>query len=136
MKAFELEPQMLTLRGVFYPTGHMFIMFPTEKDARDAEHALEEDNGHSGDSISLLTPRDIQEKIARTVGHADLPLPSAGTEADTVRHITELASKGHYALMIHAPSAKETEHIMGVLKEFPISYAQKYRHLVIEDLVE
>jgi hypothetical protein len=136
MKAFELEPQMLTLRGVFYPTGHMFVMFPTEKDARDAEHALEEDNGHSGDSISLLTPRDIQEKIARTIGHADLPLPSAGTEADTVRHITELASKGHYALMIHAPSAGETEHIMGVLKDFPISYAQKYRHLVIEDLVE
>jgi thiamine pyrophosphokinase len=136
MKAFELEPHMLTLRGVFYPTGHMFIMFPTEKDARDAEHALEEANGHSGDSISLLTPRDIQEKIARTIGHADLPLPSAGTEADTVRHFTELASKGHYALMIHAPTAEETERIMDVLKAFPISYAQKYRHLVIEDLVE
>jgi hypothetical protein len=136
MKQFELEHNMLTLRGVFYPTGYMFIMFPTEKDARDAEYALEEDNGHSGDSISLLTPRDIQEKIARTVGNADIPLPSAGTEADTVRHFVELASQGHYALMIHAPTAAETEHIMNVLKNFPISYAQKYRHLVIEDLVE
>ena len=135
MKRFAIEPNMLTLRGVFYPTGYMFIMFPSEKDARDAERALEQD-GCTGESISLLTPEDIQKKIARTVGNADIPLPSAGTEADTVRHFTELASQGHHALMIHAPSAGETEHIMNVLKDFRISYGQKYRHLVIEDLVE
>jgi hypothetical protein len=135
MKPFELAPNMLTLRGVFYPTGHMFVMFPSEKDARDAERAIERD-GYSGESICLLTPVDIQQKIARTVGDADMPLPSAGTEADTVRHFAELASKGHYALMIHAPTAEETDHIMKVLKGFPVSYGQKYRHLVIEDLVE
>jgi hypothetical protein len=133
MKPFALEPNMLTMRGVFYPTGYMFLMFPTEQDARNAERMLEED-GYSGESISLLTPQDIQEKVARTVGNADMPLPSAGTEADTVRHFTELASQGHHALMIHAPSAKETEHVMQVLKDTPMSYGQKYRHLVIEDL--
>lgn len=126
---------MLTLRGVFYPTGHMFLMFPTEQDARNAERALEDD-GYNGESISLLTPLDIQEKVARTVGNADIPLPSAGTEADTVRHFTELASQGHHALMIHAPSAEETAHVMQVLRDAPISCGQKYRHLVIEDLVE
>jgi hypothetical protein len=133
MKQFALEPNMLTMRGVFYPTGYMFVMFPTEQDARDAERLLEED-GYTGESISLLTSQDIQEKIARTVGYADMPLPSAGTEADTVRHFAELASQGHCALMIHAPSAGETEHVMEVLKHAKISYAQKYRHLVIEDL--
>ena len=133
MKHFELESDMLTLRGVFYPTGYMFVMFPSEKDARDAEHALEED-GYSGESISLLTPEDIQETIVRTVGSADIPMPSVGTEADTVRRFAELASQGHHALMIHAPTGKETEHIMQVLKDAPISYGQKYRHLVIEDL--
>ena len=135
MKRFALEPNMLTMRGVFYPTGYMFIMFPTEKEARDAERALEDD-GIPGESISFLTPQDIQEKVARTVGNADIPLPSAGTEADTVRHFAALASQGHHALMIHAPSAKQTAHVMEVLKDFNISYGQKYRHLVIEDLVE
>ena len=43
---------------------------------------------------------------------------------------------GHHALMIHAPSADESAHIMSVLREAPIAYGQKYRHLVIEDLVE
>ena len=135
MKPFAIEPSMLTLRGVFYPTGYMFIMFPTEADARDAERILEE-NGCSGESISLLTSQDILEKVAHTVGDADIPLPSAGTEADTVRHFAQLASQGHHALMIHAPSAKQSDHVMEVLKNSSISYAQKYRHLVIEDLVE
>ena len=135
MKPFSIEPNMLTLRGVFYPTGYMFIMFPTEKDAREAERMLE-DNGCSGESISLLSPQDIQEKVARTVGSADIPLPSAGTEADTVRHFAHLASQGHHALVVHAPSAKQSERVMELLKNSNISYAQKYRHFVIEDLVE
>jgi hypothetical protein len=133
MKEFELEPRMLTIRGVFYPTGHMFLMFPSEADARKAAHDLLDD-GYSGESISVLTPEVILEKIARTVSNADMPLPSAGTEADTVRHYADLASKGAWALLIHAPSAEETEHIMKVLKDDRIAYAQKYRHLVIEDL--
>lgn len=135
MKPFSIEPNMLTLRGVFYPTGYMFIMFPTEKDARDAERALE-DSGINGESISLLSPQDIQEKVVRTVGSADIPLPSAGTEADTVRHFAQLASEGHHALMIHAPGAKDSERVMAALKDAPMSYGQKYRLLVIEDLVE
>ncbi|MCM2252523.1 MAG: RNA-binding protein [Ramlibacter sp.] len=135
MKAFELESNMLTMRGVFYPTGYMFVMFPGEAQARAAERALEE-SGNTGEWSSLLTPQDILQKIARTVGNADVPLPSAGTEADTVRQFAQLASQGHYALMIHAPSAEQTERIMAVLRKFPVSYAQKYRHLVIEDLVE
>ena len=109
MKAFAIEPSMLTLRGVFYPTGYMFVMFPTEKIARDAEHALEQ-NGFTGEKISLLTPEDIQQKIAHTI--ADISLPSAGTEADTVRHFAELASQGHYAVV-----ADDHEAALAALKD-------------------
>lgn len=135
MTRFEIEPHMLTLRGVFYPTGYMFLMLPTQQDAHDAERTLRE-AGYKSERVTLLTPNDIQEKIVRTVGSADIPLPSAGTEADTVRHFAELASRGHHALMIHAPSADESAHVMSILRDAPISYGQKYRHLVIEDLVE
>ena len=133
MKPFALEPGMLTLRGVFYPTGHLFLMFPTEEDARSAEHALEA-NGHSGEHICLLTPAEILDKIARTAGPKE-PLPSPGTEAQTVRRYTRLARDGHHGLLVHAPTHAETEHIMQVLRGHPVSYGQKYRHLVIEDLV-
>ena len=135
MKHFELESSMLTMGGVFYPTGYMVVMLPTEQDARAAEKKLEE-SGVMGEKVALLSPEVIQEKIARTVGTADNPLPSAGTEADTVRRFAELASKGHWGLMIHAPKGDETAHVMEILKEFPMSYGQKYRQLVIEDLVD
>lgn len=133
MKAFHLEPNMVTMRGVFYPTGHMFLMFPTEQDARTAEKLLERDG--RGEAVSLLSPEVIRSEIARTAGGTDAPLPSAGTEAETVRHFAQLAEQGHWALMVHAPTATETEHVMDVLKDAKISYGQKYRHLVIEDLV-
>ncbi|MFC5499673.1 RNA-binding protein [Caenimonas terrae] len=135
MKHFELEPSMLTMRGVFYPTGYMVVMLPSEQDARAAERKLEE-NGVMGEKVALLSPDVIQEKIARTVGSADIPLPTVGTEADTVRRFAELASQGHWALMIHAPHGDETTQIMEILKAFPLSYGQKYRQLVIEDLVD
>lgn len=133
MKPFALEPGMLTMRGVFYPTGHLFLMFPTEEDARGAERALEA-NGHNGEHICYLAPAEILDKIARTAG-AEEPLPSPGTEAETVRHFAQLARQGHHGLLIHAPSHDETEHIMQVLQGHRVSFGQKYRHLVIEDLV-
>ena len=46
----------------------------------------------------------------------------------------QLASQGHHALMVHAPKAEQSEHVMDLLQSHPISYAQKYRRLVIEDL--
>jgi hypothetical protein len=135
MKHFELESNMLTIRGVFYPTGYMVVMLPGEQEARAAGSKLEE-GGVSSDQFALLAPEVIQEKIARTVGTADIPLPSAGTEADTVRRFAELASQGHWGLMIHAPHAQESDRVMELIRGCPISYAQKYRHLVIEDLVD
>lgn len=133
MTPFALDRTMLTVAGAFYPTGHMFVMFPTQADAREAVDALLAD-GYSGESFTEVSTEAILGPIASTIGGADAPLPSAGTESATARRYAELAAQGHCAVMIHAPSAEETEHIMKVIGHTRISYAQKYRHLVIEDL--
>ena len=49
---------------------------------------------------------------------------SPGTEADTVRRIVELASQGHHGLLIHAPTAKESDRVMEALHGANISYGQ------------
>ncbi|WP_326533963.1 RNA-binding protein [Pseudorhodoferax sp.] len=133
MKAFELAPDMLTLAGVFYPTGYVFAMFPTEADARGVGTALEREH-LSKQPIMLLSPQAILEQVVRTVGSADIPLPSAGTEAATVRQYAALAGQGHWAVMAHAPDADDTETVMRVVRQAPFSFAEKYRRLVIEDL--
>lgn len=133
MKAFELEPDMLTLAGVFYPTGYVFAMFPTEDDARRAGDAVQAAK-LSEKPVMLLSPQIILEQVVRTVGSADIPLPSAGTEAATVRQYAALAGQGHWAIMVHAPDADVTEAVMQQVRKAPFSFAEKYRRLVIEDL--
>jgi hypothetical protein len=135
MKPFVLDSSMQTMAGVFYPTGYVVMMLPTREDARQAVKLLTE-HGMSADTMTLLPPETVLNEIARTVGSADIPLPSPGTEADTVRQMTDFASNGHWGLMVYAPDQKDGDDLMAWLKGMPIPYAQKYRQLVIEDLVD
>lgn len=134
MKPFHLDSSMTTMAGVFYPTGHMLLMLPGEQDARDAARRLA-DHGIAEDTISLITPEVFRREILGATGDDDI-LPSAGTEGDTVRRFAEFARQGHHALMVHAPKSKSSDHVMELLRGRPISYGQKYRKLVIEDIVE
>jgi hypothetical protein len=133
MRPFHLESSMKTLRGVFYPTGWMVLMFPGEQEAREAAKKVE-DGGVAESDVLLLTPEDFRREIVGATGDDDL-LPSAGTEGDTVRQFSHFARQGHYGLMIHAPKHDDSERILQQLAGMKISYGQKYRTLVIEDVV-
>ncbi len=133
MKTFALQPKMLTLSGVFYPTGYAVIMFP---DAQQAEQAARElvSGGYDDDAIMLLPPETILREIGRVDGDSDVDLPSVGTEGHTVQKYVKLAREGQYGLMVHADSDKDTERVMSVVRTLPFSYAQKYHMLAMEDL--
>lgn len=133
MKTFALHPKMLTLQGVFYPTGYAFIMFPEAGQAEQAARELEE-QGFDRQAIMLLTPEEILREIGKVDGDSDFMLPSVGTEGATVQKYVALAREGQHALMVHAPSEKETERVMAVVRKQPFSYAQKYHMLAMEDL--
>lgn len=133
MKPFQLESKMLTMRGVFYPTGYVFAMFPTLEDAEKVDLALQGRDTDEHENL-LLTPEDVMGKVVSTVGGADAPLPSAGSEAEMARKYAEFASKGHYALMIHAPTEEDGEQVMKAVRSAPFSIAEKYRKLVIQDM--
>jgi len=134
MKTFTLQPGMTTLGGVFYPTGYMVLMFPTEHDAQDAARRLDE-VGLNEEAVCHASPDEFLREVLGLTGDDDEDhMPSAGTESATARRFSRLARDGHHALLVHAPSARQSEHVMEVLREAHISYGQKYRHLVIEDL--
>lgn len=135
MKAFSIDAAMTNMRGVFYPRGHIVLMFPTEQDARHAAELLRKD-GVSEDDLCLAHPQEFEQQISTAIDeYDDVLLPSVGTELDTARHFRDLAHKGHHALIVHAASGLSSEHVLELLKETPISYGQRYRFLVIEDLV-
>ncbi|HYD76205.1 hypothetical protein [Ramlibacter sp.] len=135
MKHFSLSSGMTTMRGIFYPRGHIVMMFPTEQDALLAAKLLRED-GVSEDDLSMATGAEFERQITGLCDeNSDLLLPSVGTEADTATHFRDLAHQGHYALIVHADARLTTHHVMELLKDTHCSYGQRYRFLVIEDLV-
>lgn len=134
MTPFHFDSGMKNLLGTFYPTGWLFLMFPGDRQARDAAKLLE-DKGIAGDGIMLVTPDDFRREILDTKGD-DVILPSAGTEGDTVRKFNECFEKGHHGLLVHAPKAEESDRVMELLQGIDISYGQKYRKLVIEDVAD
>ena len=133
MKTFELSRDMVNMSGQFYPTGHIVVMLPSADAAQAAGRALA-DAGMPDDDVSLITPEAMMRDIVRTVGDSGMTMPSAGTEADTVRRYAQYASQGHYGLLVRAPDNEDSERVMQALKDHPVSHAQKYRMLVIEDL--
>ena len=133
MKQFIMDPKMLTLSGVFYPTGYAVIMFP---DANQAEQAARElvSGGYDSEAITLLPPDTILREIGRVDGDSDVNLPSVGTEGATVQKYIKLARQGQHGIMVHAASDKDAERVMSVVRTLPFSYAQKYHMLAMEDL--
>ena len=135
MKPFSLSAGMTNMRGVFYPTGHMVLMFPTEEEARHAGELLRKD-GVPQDDLCLASPQEFERQISDAIDeYEDVLLPSAGSEVETARRFRHLAHQGHHALIVHAASRLSSEHVLQLLRGFRISYGQRYRHLVIEDLV-
>jgi hypothetical protein len=125
---------MKTMRGTFYPTGWMVLMFPGEQQAREAARRLAE-AGVGEDRMMFMTPQDFHAEIAGSKGDEGI-LPSAGTEGDTVRKMGELVAHGHHGLFVHAPDHADSDRVMEILGDTPMSFGQKYRKLVIEDIVE
>lgn len=130
MKDFSLTQKMLSMGGVFYPTGYAVVMFPDVEDARQVARELELEPSN----IMLLTPEAILDEISKADGRSDVKLPGVGTEGATVRKYMDLAREGHHGLMIPVPSQEATERLMTAVRKVPFSYAQKYHFLAIEDL--
>lgn len=134
MKHFVLEPRMRSsVGGAFYPTGYSMVMFPSAEDADRIGHRLIE-KGISGDEVYLLPADTVLAEITPTVKMSEDPLPSAGTDAATVRAFTQLARDGHTGLLVRTKDGAMAELLMELVRTVPYSIAQRYRLLVIEDL--
>ena len=134
MKHFTLESRMTaSIGGAFYPTGHTVVMFPSAEDAVAVGHHLI-NSGFSGDEVYLVPPDVLLEQITPTVKQSESTLPSAGTDAATVRAYTELALAGHTALLVKTKDEATAERLMAHVRKVEFSIARRYRTLVIQDL--
>lgn len=130
MKEFELTKKMLTMSGVFYPTGYAFILFPDADSARQVADKLDA----MAPDVMVLRPATILKDIGKVDGDDDAALPDVGTEGATVQRYVKLARQGHHAVMVEMKDADAAEKIMVEVRKAPFSFAQRYHMLAIEDL--
>lgn len=132
MKTFELTPKMVTMGGVFYPTGYAVLLFPEAAQAEQAAQALEAAD-FASDAVMQLSPAIILRDIGKVDGDKG-GMPSVGTEGHTVDKYIALARQGHHGVMVHAPSDEDTQRVLAAVSEIPFTYGQKYHMLAMEDL--
>ncbi|MES2955373.1 MAG: RNA-binding protein [Pseudomonadota bacterium] len=132
MKTFELTSKMVTMGGVFYPTGFAVLLFPEAGQAQQAADALEA-GGFASDAVMLLPPATILRDIGKVDGDKG-GMPSVGTEGHTVDKYVALARQGHHGVMVHAPSDDDTQRVLAAVSALPFTYGQKYHMLAMEDL--
>ena len=133
MKPLVLDSSMTNMSGTFYPTGHVFALFPDEDCVRQADTHLQ-NAGHSG-TTAYASPDVILQDIVRTLGNADAPLPSVGAEGDMARRIADLAGNGHHGLLIAMGDKDEIENVVSAITPEGAVAAFYYRTFIIEDLV-
>ena len=133
MKNLVLDSSMTNMGGVFYPTGHVFALFPDEDCVRQAATALQA-AGHRGE-LAYASPDTILQDIVRTLGTADAPLPSVGAEGDMVRRIADLAGTGHHGILIAMADKDEADAVVNAIAPEGAVTAFYYRTFIIEDLI-
>lgn len=132
MTPFSLDSSMTSMGGVFYPTGHVFALVPSDDVAQAAAQALHA-LGYDG-AVRHATPEVILSDIVPTLGDPDEGLPSVGMEGEIVRRMAELAASGHHGLLVDL--GKDDAHeVAEVLNAYGATAAFHYRELVIEELV-
>lgn len=133
MNRVELDRSLFNYRGQFYPTDHVLAMVPDEHSAREAARDIVS-KGYSPD-VQVVPPDTLMHDLAATAAEFDEPMPSPGTEAATARHFVDLARQGQWGLLIHCKRSVRDEGLVRLLESHGSSFAERYRLLVIEDLV-
>lgn len=120
--------------GVFKPVGHVIVALPTEGDAQGALTALLRD-GFAATDIASWSPEQMRRQADIDIEQAGV-LAGIGQELNLVKSHRELAVKGHSFLVVRAPKDDQAQRVARVARRFHATRAQRYGHLMIEELIE
>ncbi|MES3015139.1 MAG: hypothetical protein V4750_15615 [Pseudomonadota bacterium] len=120
--------------GVFKPVGNVIASFPTDADARGAHDALLA-SGVAADAIVSYSPEQMKRQANTDIEQAGV-LAGIGQELNLVKAHRELAEQGYSFLVVKAPSDDDAQKVADIASRFRANRAQKYGHLMIEELID
>jgi hypothetical protein len=126
------ENNSQTAYGVFKPVGHVLASFPTERDARSAVDALKE---AGFPDVAYYSADEVRERAERDIERAGV-LATIGQELNLVKQQRDLAREGHPFVSVLAEQDDAARRAADIVARYNADRAQKYGHLIIEELIE
>jgi len=121
-----------TAYGVFKPVGHVLASFPTERDARSAVEALKQ---AGFPEVAYYSADEVRERAERDIRRAGV-LATIGQELNLVKQQRDLALEGHPFVSVLAKEDSEARRAADIVARYHADRAQKYGHMIIEELIE
>lgn len=127
--------------GTFYPKHYIVAGYPSLADAQAAERAFTE-SGISADDVRAADGDFVISQLeahreANWLQRAEARIAEfAGTEAEFLENDANLARAGGAFLFLFAPDTARVAHARGVFAQHQPSYARRYLHVAIEQLIE
>jgi hypothetical protein len=128
-----MQPATPRSFGVFKPTGHVVLSFPT---ARHAQAAAEQMPGLGlpDDAVHRYTDQEMLQQIDHDRQHASA-LASIGQEMNLVLAHRALAERGYHWLVVRAADDEVARRVADVARRCGAERAQAYGRFVIEELI-
>jgi len=126
------ESNSQTAYGVFKPVGHVLASFPSERDARSAVAAL---NEAGFPEVAYYPADEVLARAERDIERAGV-LATIGQELNLVKQQRDLAREGHPFVSVLAEADDAARRAADILARFHADRAQKYGHMIIEELIE
>jgi hypothetical protein len=120
--------------GVIKPVGHVLISFEAKDDAHAAMDALAK-AGFGADKVSYFSPEEVIAQATSDIADAGI-LASLGQELNLVKAHRDLAQQGHSFISVYAPEDEDARKVADIAAGFNAGRAQKYGHLIIEEMIE
>jgi hypothetical protein len=118
--------------GVFSPTGHIVMAFPSDADATKAAKALL-DGGFKNEHVTQYSSSDVMAEFKKSEDQAASPL-QIGQDVVKAEEFLALAEEGCGFLVVHAPKGEQSKRAITIVKPYGLKFAEKYNHLTIEEL--
>jgi hypothetical protein len=119
--------------GVFKPTGHLVISFPTAAQAAAAAGSLSSLGVVPGD-VQAYTDREMLAQIDHDMQHAS-PLAAVGQELNLIKAHRALAERGYHWLVVRVDDDEHARRLADSARRDGAERAQRYGRFIIEELI-
>jgi hypothetical protein len=118
--------------GVFSPTGHVVMAFPSDASAVNARGALIA-GGFRENEVTQYNKDDVIRECEESNEQTANPV-QIGQDVAKIAEYLALAKEGSGFLVVHAPEEEHSKLASSIAQPYGLQFAEKHNRLTLEEL--